>query len=189
MRTEKADEDVAGWLASALGDTRGHVLAELELGERRRAFVLSELADAGYEGLELVALLMRLTGIDMDAARALAERSKPETPRPRARDAALAENEVRFRRHNEEIADLARRTEPPRTITLVCECSDSSCSRALTMPYAEYEWLRQDPVRFVVLPGHEAPAIEDAIERHSGYVIVAKHAESRPLVAAADPRA
>jgi hypothetical protein len=109
-------------------------------------------------------------------------------PEPRARDTRLAENEVRFRQRNEEIAQLARRQAPPLELTVVCECSDSDCTRTLTMPYAEYEWLRQDPVRFVVLPGHEAPAVEDAIERHDAYVIVAKHAESRELVAAADPR-
>ena len=40
------------------------------------------------------------------------------------------------------------------------------------MSTAEYEWLRQNPRRFVVLPGHEAPAVEQVVEHFDGYVIV-----------------
>ncbi len=60
--------------------------------------------------------------------------------------------------------------------------------KALTIEAAEYEWLRQNPLRFAVLPGHEAPAVEDVVERHSGYLIVEKHLETHSQVEAADPR-
>jgi len=52
----------------------------------------------------------------------------------------------------------------------------------LTIPRSEYEWLRQNPWRFLVLPGHEAPAVENVVERYDGYVIVEKHVETHDQV-------
>ena len=58
----------------------------------------------------------------------------------------------------------------------------------LTIAGAEYEWLRQNPRRFAVLPGHEAPSVEDVVERHERFVIVEPHPETRGDAEAADPR-
>jgi hypothetical protein len=185
------DEDVAVWLAAATGMDPGEVAADLELSRWRREFVARELVEAGYEREPAVELVVRLTGtaehearllVDAELARAAAA---DETPR---RDARLAENEIRFRVLNEVTAHLLPPDDPGAEIELVCECSDSGCSRTLTMPRSEYEWLRQDPLRFVLLPGHEAPAIEDAVERHDSYVIVEKHTATHQQVVAADPR-
>jgi hypothetical protein len=185
------DKDLADWLAAAIGRDPAEVAAELELGIRRRDFVLHELTDAGFADESVVGLLVRLTGVGEREARGLVaaerERAAASTPPPR-RDARLAENEIRFRERNEETARRTPRDEPHAVVELVCECSDSSCTRSLTMPLAEYEWLRQDPLRFVLLPGHEAPAVEDAVERHKTYVIVEKHEATHHQVEAADPR-
>jgi hypothetical protein len=185
------DEDLAAWLSAATGMDPAVVAAELELGNRRRDFVLHELADAGYASESMVNLLVRLTGVDERQARALVaaerERAAASTPPPR-RDARLAENEIRFRERNEAAARRVPRDDPHAVVELVCECSDSSCTRSLTMSLAEYEWLRQDPWRFVLLPGHEAPAVEDAVERHRAYVIVEKHEATHHQVEVADPR-
>jgi hypothetical protein len=185
------DEDLAAWLAAAIGRDPADVAAELELGIRRRDFVLRELTDAGFADESVVGLLIRLTGVDERQARALVaaerERAAAAAPPPR-RDTRLAENEIRFRELNEETARRAAREDARAVVDLVCECSDSACTRSLTMPLAEYEWLRQDPLRFVLLPGHEAPAVEDAVERHETYVIVEKHEATHHQVEAADPR-
>ena len=137
---------------------------------------------------------MRLTGIDERQAQALigerelhsADASSDVSPR----DMRLAQNEITFRAANEQRAHAHsfERLPPPDQVEVVCECSDRACLRTLTMPFGEYEWLRQNPWRFVVLPGHEAPAVERVAEWCDGYVIVEKHRETRPQVELADPR-
>ena len=185
------DEDVAVWLAAATGMDPDEVAADLELSRWRREFVVHELVDAGYDREQAVDLVARLTGTGEHEARTLVDSelarvaAAAETP---SRDARLAENEIRFRGLNEVTAHLLPRDDADAEIELLCECSDSACSRLLTMARSEYEWLRQDPLRFVLLPGHDAPAIEDVVERHETYEIVEKHAATHRQVAAADPR-
>ena len=38
-----------------------------------------------------------------------------------------------------------------------------------------FEVVRENPLRFLVVSGHEQPDVESVIERHSGYLIVEKH--------------
>ena len=98
-------------------------------------------------------------------------------------------NEVLFRKANDRIEDTAdhqARSRDP--VAFYCECSDRECLKMLTISGAEYEWLRQNPRRFAVLPGHEAPSVEDVVERHDRFVIVEKHPETRDDAEAADPR-
>jgi hypothetical protein len=40
---------------------------------------------------------------------------------------------------------------------------------------ATFEAVRENPLRFLVVSGHEQPDAEFVIERHSGYLIVEKH--------------
>ncbi len=186
------NDDLATWLAAATGDDPDRVAAELELGERRREFVFNELVEAGYTGGDLLDYLVRLTGLGAQDARALVadyERRLSDAAEDASpRDARLAQNEIAFRGVNEVVAHGGPGLPLPTELELVCECSDRDCRRSLTMPFAEYEWLRQNPWRFVVLPGHDAPAIERVAELHPTYAIVEKHAESRPQVESADPR-
>ncbi len=186
-----ANPDVIDWLAATSGADSTQVAAELQLGERRRAFVVDELTDAGYTGATLLEYLMRLTGIDERQARALIDERRHEVEFPAEvppRDAGLARNEILFRDANERRAHAGYGLPLPDELELVCECSDRDCTRRLSMPIAEYEWLRQNPWRFVVLPGHEAPAVESVAERHDGYAIVEKHPQTHIQVELADPR-
>ena len=190
--TQMVNDDLATWLAAATGDDPVRVAAELELGERRREFVFNELVEAGYTGGDLLDFLVRLTGMSAHDARAavtdyerrLHDAAEDASPR----DARLAENEIAFRDDNEVVAHGGPGLAVPTEVELICECSDRGCRRPLTMPFAEYEWLRQNPWRFVVLPGHDAPAIERVVELHHAYAIVEEHAESRSQVESADPR-
>jgi len=39
----------------------------------------------------------------------------------------------------------------------------------------EYRAVRQDPMCFFVVPGHERVDLEDVVEGHAGYVVVRKY--------------
>jgi len=170
----RTDDDPASWLAEATQSDPTEVAADLDEGERRRVFVVDELIDAGYRNGELLELAVRLTGLgDLQARRLIAARARlVPMPAARSRDRRLTENELLFRGANEAAARQTLRGDVPTELDVVCECTDRDCRQPLTMPTAEYEWLRHDPRRFVVLPGHEAPAVEQVVERFDGYVIV-----------------
>ena len=168
------DNDPVRWLAKATAADPAEVVAGLDEGTRRRIFVVDELLDSGYRGGELLGLVERLTGMDDAEARALiaAREAVADRPEMRPRDRRLTENEELFRRANEEIVRQQLHGDVPHTLDVLCECTDRDCRRKLTMPLSEYEWLRQNDRRFVVLPGHEAPAVERVVERFDGFVIV-----------------
>jgi hypothetical protein len=71
---EPTDEELAEWLAEHAHVDLDEVRAGLEEGRRRRAFVVAELIEAGYEGDELLVLVVHLTGLTLDEARALIAR-------------------------------------------------------------------------------------------------------------------
>jgi len=52
----------------------------------------------------------------------------------------------------------------------------------------EYETVRRDSRRFVVAPGHEAPGIEDVVERTDRFRVVQKHEDVRDVVEETDRR-
>ena len=99
-------------------------------------------------------------------------------------------NEAVFREVNERIGELAQTfglTE--HALDLVCECGDATCTQQVRMTYAEYERVRDDPRLFAIYPGHEAPDVEDVVERQDDFDIVRKH-EGDParLAKHTDPR-
>ena len=98
-------------------------------------------------------------------------------------------NEAVFREVNERLRDL---NETFRTLSehmdLICECADPSCATHLSMVPVEYEALRANPLRFVVVPGHElGPRVERVVERHEGYVVVEKTGDAAEPAVEADP--
>jgi hypothetical protein len=62
---------VVDWLAGVTGTPPERVAEELDVGERRRAFVVEELLDAGLAGAELLDAVVRLTGLDEEQSREL----------------------------------------------------------------------------------------------------------------------
>jgi hypothetical protein len=73
-------------------------------------------------------------------------------------------------------------------LDVVCECGPRDCAERLTMTIDEYTDLRSDPLLFVVLPGHEIPRVEDAVQRTGGRLIVRKRAGEPAAVARATAR-
>jgi hypothetical protein len=53
---------------------------------------------------------------------------------------------------------------------------------------ADYERVRADPRRFVVVAGHEVPDAESVVERHPGYLLVEKVGEAASVAEELDPR-
>jgi len=84
---------------------------------------------------------------------------------------------VRFRRANE---DLLRRAELLEElgdlmefVPLLCECADPRCTRVLRLKPEEFEEIRLQEGRYVVLPGHErASGTERVLERDRRFVVV-----------------
>ena len=76
----QADEDLAEWLAAATGAPPDEVQRELDEGRRKRDFVAGELIEAGLTGTELFQRVLRLTGLDEAAARALIAAHQSKRP-------------------------------------------------------------------------------------------------------------
>lgn len=103
------------------------------------------------------------------------------------RDQILAGNEAVHRSINEAIERGQWPGEEPGT-PFRCECARRGCTGMLALTRAQYEGVRADPRRFVVLPGHQQPDIEDVVEVASGYVVVEKRGESGRVAEATYPR-
>jgi len=102
-----------------------------------------------------------------------------------------ARNEALFREVNERIAELGENAQswsPDGIVEFLCECGqDGGCGERVAIPFLEYERVRRQDDRFVVLPGHENPEIERVVSSTDSYVIVDKTRAVEPLVAD-DPR-
>ena len=101
-----------------------------------------------------------------------------------------AQNQAIFREVNERIAALSRRyASALQPSGYVCECFDTGCVEILELTPDQYELLRSSGTRFIVLPGHEAPAFENVVERTDQYVVVEKTGVGSEITAALNPRA
>ena len=100
------------------------------------------------------------------------------------RRAAAAE--INGRQVNEAIEPRGR---PRGTAVFVCECGHLGCSETVEIPVVEYEQVRTDFDRFLVVPGHEIDAVDEVVERRPGYLVVVKREpEAREMARASDER-
>jgi len=77
----------------------------------------------------------------------------------------------------------------PGPAVFVCECGHLGCSSTLELEIAEYESVRTNFDRFLVIPGHEIEAVDRVVERHAGYLVVVKPEEgARESAREADER-
>lgn len=100
----------------------------------------------------------------------------------------LAANEGVFRRVNEGIERGQWPGEEPHRVVFRCECARLGCNSLLELTVIEYEHVRADPRRFVMVADHELPDLESVIERRDGYVVVEKRDEAGELAESTDPR-
>jgi hypothetical protein len=99
-------------------------------------------------------------------------------------------NEAVFREVNERLRDLNQTfTTISERMDLICECADTGCAEHISMSPAEYEAVRADARRFIVLPGHEAgPDVERVVEEQADYFVVEKRGDARREAERTDPR-
>src|ERR1700736_4366627 len=95
----------------------------------------------------------------------------------------MAQNEALARRINDRI-EYQRPRNGESADTFVCECVRVDCGGVLDLSIGEYARVRSHPRRFIVLPGHEEPAVESTVEVYPGYVVVEKRGEAGRLAEA-----
>ena len=105
-----------------------------------------------------------------------------------AREERLAQNEVVFRTVNEQIEGLALRLGDDVAYDFVCECATAGCFDRIRLSLREYETIRGDGARFVVMPGHEDIELERVVSVQPAYLVVEKDGVAGLVAEAADPR-
>ena len=106
-----------------------------------------------------------------------------------ARAKRIAGNESRFREINERLrADLAALPGEPAPVDFVCECGRVDCAQSVRLTLEEYEGIRSGSLDFFVVPGHQAPDVEDVVDFNDRFARVRKHPEAADHVRATDPR-
>jgi hypothetical protein len=93
--------------------------------------------------------------------------------------------EINGRRVNEAIE---RGTQSTGTAVFVCECGFLGCSETVELTISEYEAVRSGFERFLIVPGHQIEEIEDVVEHHDAYLVVAKRDEAAEMAYATDDR-
>lgn len=110
----------------------------------------------------------------------------------RSQQEQAARNEVLFREVNERVDEVAKGlayTEEAALLTeFVCECCRQDCLQKVELTLAQYESVRSNPKRFVVLPGHERTEVERIIERLPGFFVVEKLDHAAEVAIDNDPR-
>jgi hypothetical protein len=97
-----------------------------------------------------------------------------------------ANAEVNGRRINEAIERGEGNGE---AAVFVCECGYVGCNTTVELSIADYEAVRTDFDRFLVVPGHEIDEIDEVVERHSEHLVVVKREpEAKAIAHASDER-
>jgi hypothetical protein len=105
------------------------------------------------------------------------------------RQERIARNEAMFREANERAKAWEERHGLDREVELYfCECAKPDCLEKVSLREADYERVRSDPRRFVIVSGHELPDVETVIEPHEGWAIIEKAPEVSRTVEGLDPR-
>lgn len=84
------------------------------------------------------------------------------------------QSHVVFREVNERISALTGVLAGLEMHLLVCECSDDACAESIEITPAEYEAVRGHGDRFLVLPGHHLPAVEQVVDGNDRFLVVEK---------------
>ena len=92
-----------------------------------------------------------------------------------ARQERLARNEALFRSVNERVGEInAGFNAIAGDGEFICECADTGCVDRISMSLDDYERVRAEPTHFLIKPGHAMEEIEEVVEHHREFVVVAK---------------
>ena len=103
--------------------------------------------------------------------------------------ARRVQNETLFREVNERVDELAVGlagvAEPDEFLSgFICECGSDTCVELVQVAHSQYEAVRRDPSRFIVLPGHDDPTVERVVDRNDRFWVVEKLGEAGEIAAA-----
>lgn len=105
------------------------------------------------------------------------------------RERRVAENEVRKRDLNEQIPESYKAHPDDATMDVVCECGREDCDTFLRVTKEEYEDVRADPTKFILVKDHFDPALDDLLSETDRFAVVAKRkGPAEEIVTATDPR-
>lgn len=91
----------------------------------------------------------------------------------------MGRNEALFREVNETIARAEEGMDSVSdSFSAFCECAREECNTHVEILLTEYSRVREHEHRFIVVPGHEQPEIEQVVETHPDYVVVEKRGEA-----------
>jgi hypothetical protein len=90
-------------------------------------------------------------------------------------DSKRVANQVVFRSVNDRISDLNHDFSAQLDLDaqFVCECPDLGCIEMIAMSAGEYRRIREHRAWFMVVVDHIDMELEDVVERHGGFAIVA----------------
>lgn len=91
-----------------------------------------------------------------------------------SREERVARNEELFQEVNRQIEKLEETLGKPQTLAILCECSKKHCLEGFEVDPAVYQRVRQNPLLFFLVPGHEDPEVERVVERSPGFLVVEK---------------
>ncbi len=100
----------------------------------------------------------------------------------------LAANEALLREVNEAIERGLWLGDEQQLVRFRCECAALECNQAVSLTIGEYESVRANPRRFVLLQGHERGEAEVVIDRVREYAVVEKVGDSGAIAEERDPR-
>ncbi|HEX4931134.1 MAG TPA: hypothetical protein VFV62_10540 [Gaiellaceae bacterium] len=102
----------------------------------------------------------------------------------------LADNEALFREVNERVNEQAdAHGNDGHVYAYFCECSRPGCVERVHHTSAEYELIRADGARFILVAGHQIDEIEEVVARMDDSVVVEKQGVAGDRAEALDPRA
>lgn len=106
-----------------------------------------------------------------------------------SREERVARNEASAREINERIEESYDSHRLDTYTNMVCECGMAECDVFVAITKAEYEEVRSDPRRFVIVREHLAADVEFVVSETDRYVVVEKR-EGTPAEIAerTDPR-
>ncbi len=66
-------------------------------------------------------------------------------------------------------------------LDLRCECGGNACAERLAVSVSDCLRVRRWDGRFLLVPGHQDPELENVVERHKGWLVVQTHEPFRAL--------
>lgn len=102
------------------------------------------------------------------------------------RERRVAANQTMFREVNERIKEVSEHVGAiDGGPEFLCECADEECVERIQLSLDQYESLRDNPRRFVVVSGHQVD-VERVVADHGAFLIVEKRGEAGELAAELD---